>query len=218
MDAKKALKDRRSIRGFENRPVPRQIIEEVLTLATRSISAANIQPWEIMVLTGEVLRQVCEENMACYGTPEDNPFPPLSGIYRQRSVEVAKKLFAAMEISREDKEKRLWWSKRGYRFFDAPVGIVLCMEHSDEAERFIFDMGCLAQNICIAAMEYGLGTCVAHQPVEYERGLRKYLKIPDNKGLVCGIALGYPDPSFPANQVVSPREELDHVVTWFGFP
>jgi len=91
------------------------------------------------------------------------------------------------------------------------------MDKELDPSSYRFDMGCLAQNICLAAMEYGLGTCVAIQPVEYERGLRRYAGIPEEKRMVVGIAIGYPDPDFPANGVVSPREELDNVVTWCGF-
>lgn len=219
MEVKEAISRRKAIRGFLDKPVPREILQEVLQLATRAVSAVNAQPWEIAVITGEILKTIREDNMDCINTgiPEDNPFPSVTGIYRQRSIQIAKQLFAAMDISRDDREKRKWWGSRGYRYFDAPAGIVLYMDKELDTEYFRFDMGCLAQNICIAAMEFGLGTCVAYQPVEYERGLRKYLKIPDNKKLICGIAVGYPDWNFPANQVISTRESLDNIVKWYGY-
>ncbi|WP_294145596.1 nitroreductase [uncultured Clostridium sp.] len=219
MDVKDAINGRKAIRGFLDKPVPREILQEVLQLAARAVSAVNAQPWEIAVITGETLKFIRNDNMDSVnsGGPEDNPFPGVSGIYRQRSIQVAKQLFSAMDIARDDKEKRTWWGSRGYRFFDAPVGIVLYMDKELDSECFRFDMGCIAQNICIAAMEFDLGTCVAYQPIEYERGLRKYLKIPDNKKLICGIAIGYPDWEFSANQVISMRESVDDIVKWYGY-
>ena len=43
------------------------------------------------------------------------------GAYRQRQVDIAKQLFAAMGIAREDAVKQQDWVMRGFRHFDAPV-------------------------------------------------------------------------------------------------
>ena len=66
-------------------------------------------------------------------------------------------------------------------------------------------------------MEYGLETCVEIQAVMYQKGLRKYTDIPQNKKFVIGIAIGYPDENFPANSVKSDRAELDEITSWYGF-
>lgn len=64
-------------------------------------------------------------------------------------------------------------------------------------------------------MEYGLGTCVQEQAVNYHRGIREILGIPMNKQPIIGIALGYPDTNFPANSVVAPREPLEQITKWY---
>ena len=46
---------RRSIRGYLKKPVPRALIEEVLTLAMRSPSSMNTQPYHFHVISGEPL-------------------------------------------------------------------------------------------------------------------------------------------------------------------
>ena len=218
MELKKALEERRAIRGFTSEPVSQETLREVLRLGTRAVSAVNSQPWEFAVVTGDVLKALCEDNIACLqeNLPKDlqNRYP--DGVYRTRRIDLAKQLFASMEIERGDTEKRNWWSQRGYRFFDAPAGIILYMDRSVDS-MYRFDVGCVAQNICVAAMEFGLGTCVAYQVVEYERGLRQILNIPESKELICGIAIGYPDWTFPANNVGSPRENVDAITTWYGF-
>lgn len=51
----------------------------------------------------------------------------------------------------------------------------------------------------------------------YQETLRRNLHIPENKRIVCGIAIGYPDWEFPANQVISTRVPVDEITTWCGF-
>lgn len=219
MEIREAILKRRSIRGFKDTPVSKEIIEDILRTATRAVSANNTQPWEFAVITGEMLKKIGEENVKSFvgGEAEDKEDTEFSGVYRQRLVGVAKQLFAAMDIAREDKEKRFWWMQRGFGFFDAPAAIILYMDESlDEAE-CRFDMGCVAQNICLAAMEHGIGTCVENQAIMYQKALRKYLDIPESKVFVTGIALGYPDPDFPANDVISEREDIDNITGWYGF-
>lgn len=218
MELKKAINERRSVRGYKNEPVSKEILEKVLRLATRAISAENTQPWEIAVISGDVLKKIGEMNAQSYLNDEEVDYEEASfdGVYRQRKIGVAKQLFGAMEIAREDKEKRRWWTTRGFKFFDAPAAFIIYMD-DELSDLCKFDIGCLTQNICLAAMEYGLETCVEIQAVMYQKGLRKYTDIPENKKFVIGIAIGYPDEDFPANGVKSDRAELDEITSWYGF-
>ncbi len=50
------LLGRRSVRGYKPDPVPKALIEEILTLAMRSPSSMNTQPWNFTVISGEALR------------------------------------------------------------------------------------------------------------------------------------------------------------------
>lgn len=217
MELREAILQRRSVRGFLEKAVARDTLEEVLKLAQRAVSSKNSQPWLVHVVTGEALQKLGADNVARLrrGEPTVTSEVPLSGVYRQRQVTVGKQLFGVMDIQREDKEKRDAWTERGYRFFDAPAMILVCMEKS-LSDAYRFDLGCFVQNLCIAAMEYGLGTCVEYQAVYYENGLREYLALPEEQIPVVGIAIGYPDPTFPANDVVTEREALENFVCWYG--
>ena len=219
MELKQAILTRKSIRGFLDRPVPKEIIEDVLKTASRAVSANNTQPWEFAVMTGDVMKKGAADNMERFekGEAEDFPDIPFEGVYRTRQVEVAKQLFGAMDIARGDREKRHWWMGRGFRFFDAPAAIILMMDASLDETACRFDLGCVAQNICLAAMEHGLGTCVEDQAIMYQTGLREILRIPESKRFVSGIAIGYADPDFPANSVVSERADISEVTSWYGF-
>lgn len=219
MELRQAMMERRSIRGFKDTPVPKDVIRDILKMATRAVSANNNQPWEFAVVTGSLLRKIGAANVQSfvYGAAPDYEDTEFEGVYRRRQIDVAKQLFGAMEIAREDKEKRYQWLQRGFRFFDAPVAVILYMDDSLRESAARFDMGCVAQSICLAAMEYGIGTCVEDQAINYQKALREELGIPDTKRFVTGIAMGYPDWEFPANNIVSAREELDKITSWYGF-
>lgn len=51
MQTLKAIKNRRSIRDFTPRPLPRNLIEELIECARLAPSAKNVQPWEFVVVT-----------------------------------------------------------------------------------------------------------------------------------------------------------------------
>jgi nitroreductase len=122
-----------------------------------------------------------------------------------------------MDISREDKTKRAAWLERGFRFFDAPVGIHLLTDktHSDTGP--LLDLGAAMQTICLAALNFGLGTCIEDQGVLYPEVLREIAQIPENKKIIIAIAIGYPDWDFPANALKCDRVSLENNTRWMGF-
>lgn len=218
-----AIRARKSIRGFKSDPVDRSIIQKILQTAVRAPSAMNTQPWEFVVITGTLLdrmrEQIAEKLNAGAPMQPDHPVVgwPNNSIYRKRQVTLAKQLFSLMDIKREDKEKRTWWLERGFRFFDAPVAIIVVTDRSLSESGPLFDIGAVVNNICLAALEYGLGTCIEDQGVLYPEVIRELAGIPDSKRLMIAVALGYPDPEFPANRVESEREPVETITTWIGF-
>ena len=102
---------RRSIRGYKPDPVPRKLIEEVLTLAMRAPTSMNTQPWHFYVITGEPLNRIRAGNTErmVAGVPQSREFrsgPAFAGVHRERQIGVAKQLFSAMGIARDDKDAR----------------------------------------------------------------------------------------------------------------
>lgn len=47
------LKKRRSVRNFDNRPVPEDLLTEIIDCARLAPTARNIQPWEFIVVTNK---------------------------------------------------------------------------------------------------------------------------------------------------------------------
>ena len=54
MEFQDLVRTRRSIRGYQNKPVPRALIEEIIEVAKGAPSSMNSQPWHVHVLTGDV--------------------------------------------------------------------------------------------------------------------------------------------------------------------
>jgi len=222
MDIIEAVRKRKSIRGYKPDPVPREVLEQILELASQAPSAMNTQPWEFTVLSGEVLENVRRSNVDLLnsGVPPNPEHVvtswPKESIYRQRQVDLAKQLFQLMDIPREDKEKRAKWLERGFRYFDAPAAIIISTDRCLSESGPLLDIGAAIQTICLAALHFGLGTCIEDQGTMYPQVLRTYAHIPESKRIIAAIAIGYPDWDFPANRVESERESVKNVTTWVG--
>lgn len=57
MEALEAIRTRRSVRSFTAKPVPKEIIKEIIDGARLAPSANNIQPWEFVVVTDQATRE-----------------------------------------------------------------------------------------------------------------------------------------------------------------
>jgi nitroreductase len=217
------VRTRKSVRGFRQDPVPRETIEEIIEVAKRAPSSMNTQPWHIHVLTGAPLDEVRRRNMeAMAGGAKVNRDIPMhgeyDGVHRQRQVDIAKKLFAAMGIERDDKPRRTDWVLRGFRQFDAPVSLVLCYDRVLQGGAVgYFDLGALCYGIVLAAWDRGLGTVINGQGIMRSDIMRDVAQIPEDQAIMTCIAMGFPDDSFPANAVVSDRESNEKFVRYVGF-
>ena len=171
MDFETLVQSRKSVRGFKKKPVPRAVIEEILEVAKRAPSSMNTQPWHVHVLTGEPLEEVrrrnMEEMMAGAKAKRDIvSHGEYQGVHRARQVDIAKKLFGAMGIARDDKPMRQDWVLRGFRQFDAPVSLVLAYDRElDPGAVVHFDLGALCYGIVLAAWDRGLGSVINGQGI-----------------------------------------------------
>ena len=221
MDIIEAIRARKSIRGYKPDPVPKETLREILDIATRSPSAMNTQPWEITVITGEVLDNIRNGNIEMLNSGvrphAEVTYKPFEGKYRQRQIDLAIQIFNLMDITREDKQRRAEWAQRGFRLFDAPAAFILCMDKwFDESRLNMLDLGAITQTICLTALNYGLGTCTNDQGIMFPEVVRKFAHIPESKRIVICIAIGYPNWDFPANKLEAKREGVESFVTWYG--
>ena len=217
------VKGRRSIRGYLDKPVPKVLVREVLEMAMRAPTSYNTQPWNFFAVAGEALDKIRKGNVEniLAGVP-DSREPRYHGEYegehRARQIGVAKQLFGAMGIVREDKAGRQDWVMRGFRQFDAPVSIVVTYDKSIRGGDIgPFDCGGVVNALVNAAWSRGLGCVINSQGIMQSPVVREHAQIPDDQSIMICVAMGWPDESFPANAVVSERKSVDEAARFVGF-
>lgn len=223
MEYKDVVMGRRSIRGFQDKAVPKELIQDILKMAMRAPTSLNTQPWNFYVVTGEPLDLIrkgnVERNLA--GVPDSREFrggPGYKDAHRERQIGVAIQLFQAMGIERHDKEKRQDWVLRGFRQFDAPVSIVITYDKSIHGSDIApFDCGGVVNSLVNAAWSEGLGCVINSQGIMQSPVVREHAHIPDDQVIMICVAMGWPDDSFPANAVVSQRKSVDEGAVFVGF-
>jgi nitroreductase len=214
---------RRSTRGYKSDPVPQQLIKEILTLAMRAPSSMNTQPWNFYVITGEPLNRIRAGNTErmVAGVPQSREFrtgSAFEGVHRERQIGVAKQLFAAMGIARDDAERRQDWVLRGFRQFDAPVCVIITYDKVlADSDDTAFDCGAVTTALVNAAWSRGLGCVINSQGIMQSPVVREHAGIADDQVIMKAIALGWPDEDFPANAVVSERKSVDEAAVFVGF-
>jgi len=98
-----------------------------------------------------------------------------------------------------------------FDFFGAPLAGIVCM-HRDLGPADALSVGMYLQTLLLALTARGLGTCVEVSVAGYPDVVRTELKIPPELTIICGLAVGYSDPEFPANKLRIGRDPVaNHV-------
>jgi len=201
------VRERHSTRMFlRDKPVPRELLDEALELAMRAPSNSNIQPWRVFITSGPRRDRLVEALLeaASAGFPETMGIPEAFLPLRQ---ELGALVYGSMGIARHDKESRRLARLRNWEFFRAPVGAVVCM-HRDLGLVDSLGVGMFLQTLVLALTERGVGACVQVSIAEFADVVRTQLEIPDELQVLCGLSIGYPDPSFPGNNLDTPRNPV----------
>ena len=215
MDLLKAIRERKSIRAFKSDPVPRERVEEILNLTIHAPSAINLQPWEFIVVTGEekerlsrrLIKAYREKKISC-GPDTVKPLPKTYGKRGAKTLELMNPLFEEMGINSDQ-----LINEGSCRFYGAPVAIILCLDDAFSKARLV-DIGIALGYFILTAHDFGLSTCPIGLITAYEDEIKDLLNIPENKNVVIGLALGYPDWDIPINRFKSPRDSLEKFVRW----
>jgi nitroreductase len=219
MNIVEAINARHSVRAFKPDPVPREILEELLTVSLRSPSWANTQTWEFSVVGGEVMKEL-RDALAAKAFAQDDRTPAIAypewpSPFKERRRENGIRLYKALGIGRDDEDKKLQWFVDMYRFFDAPNAIYIYTE-AGLSEWTIMNVGIIAQTISLAVLHFGLGAVMLAAGVNYPEVARRVLKLPESKQLWIALAIGYPDTQAKANLFRSNRAPLHEICTWHG--
>jgi nitroreductase len=195
---------RRSVRGFLDRPVPAELLEQVLTVAATAPSGSNTQPWRVFVLTGSRLAALGGALQAAYlgdepRRPEYEHYAsPLPELYYGRRRECGWGLYGTLGIARGERDRSKAYRATNYNFFSAPVGMVFTIHRQLNLGSWL-DYGMFLQTAMLAARSVGLHTCVEGSIAEYPDIVRLHLSPGADELILCGMALGYADPAAPIN-------------------
>ena len=221
-----AITSRMSARAFTQQPVPRDMLEAILQVASRAPSGTNTQPWKVYVLQGaardSLVDKVCAAHDAIRAQPElaaqyqeTYDYYPTQWVspYIDRRRENGWSLYGLLGIGKADKDKMHAQHQRNYRFFDAPVGLMFTLDKV-MGRGSLVDYGMFLQTIMVAARARGLHTCPQAAWNGFSKIILPHIGAGEQEMLVCGMALGWADANDKVNTLVTPREPVAAFTHW----
>jgi nitroreductase len=226
---------RRSIRDFLDKPVPHELIHEILKEALEAPSSSNTQPFQVVYATGETLRKIGEELTEKYQATlrirKQNVFQKLRivakhklkvnkvyetiqgkypGVYQERRIKTAVGLYKVLGIKKEERKKRDEHMTRNFHFFGAPAAMWFFVDPRMKYTALV-DAGILMQNIMLSATSKGLGTCPQGSLNLWRQPVDRYFEVPDGFELVCGLSIGFPSDD-PVNSYRPEKISVDELL------
>ncbi len=211
-----AITSRHSMRAFLPTPVPRALIEDLLTVAARAPSGTNTQPWQVHVLTGAAKTALTADIVLAFDDPVERALHTEPYVYYptewrspyiDRRRKVGWDLYGLLGIGKTDKARMHSQHRRNYHFFDAPVGLMFTIDSVMQQGSWL-DYGMFLQNVMVAARGRGLHTCPQAAFTPFHRIIKRHLGVGDEQTLVCGMSLGYADMTAVENTLVTEREPV----------
>jgi coenzyme F420-0:L-glutamate ligase / coenzyme F420-1:gamma-L-glutamate ligase len=185
-----ALKERRSVRKYQPKPVPKELILKILQAAGAAPSAHNSQSYRFIILEdARVKRELAEAMAKMWAADMEKDGQPMNADRRRERVD---------------------------RFAKAPCLILACTTsvdglpvYADERRSCVRDLamqslGAAIENLLLAAHALGLGGCWYAAPCFCKETVRIVLKIPHEVEPQAFVVLGYAaeKPSAPLKKAV----------------
>ena len=221
-----AITSRMSARAFTQQEVSRELITEILQVASRAPSGTNTQPWKVYVLQGatrdSLVDKVCAAHEAMRGNPdvakqytEQYDYYPAQWVspYIDRRRENGWSLYGLLGIGKADKDRMHEQQQRNFKFFDAPVGLMFTIDPI-MGRGSLLDYGMFIQNIMLAARARGLHTCPQAAWNGFHSIILPHIGAGEGEMMVCGMSLGYADESDKVNTLVTPRVPVNEFTHW----
>ncbi len=170
MDIYQLIKKRRSIRAYEPKEIPPDVLQRVLEAGMWAASGKNLQNWRFFILRGEKRQEYLQFSQKSWLSIKDN----LEKQLKPSLYKFTERFF--------------------YTLGDAPIVIMAFAElnNQDHPQTQVGNVYLAVQNMVLAAEHEGLGSCIMGSPLEVEKDVRKFLGVErEDWKLVCGLTLGY---------------------------
>lgn len=215
MDVFEAIKERRSIRAYEDKLVESETVREILEAAVHAPSALNLQPWEFIVVMNEERKRLSRRLLKAYKERQIGCGPSAETRLHEKFAVRMNATFGAMknEIESASVDYEAFINEGSLDFYGAPVAIIICMDRS-LSKYHILSIGAALGYLILAAHARGLGTCPIGLINAYADEVKDALNIPEEKEVILGVALGYPNWNSPLNAFRTPRDNVDEVIRW----
>lgn len=207
------MRDRHSVRTFLPTPVPRDILRQSFALAQQTASNSNCQPWRLKILIGDALQRLSSALLDAVKAGIEPNTAPIPGNFRHYRSEFGHLLYGpeGYNIPKEDKDAAEIARCRNYKFFDAPVGMIVYMDKS-LADVDMMCVGMYMQSLSLLLGERGVSCCWQVSIAGYSDVVRKELGIGDEMLILSGGAVGYEAEGAKPNRIRSARDAWsDHV-------
>jgi len=205
------MKKRHSVRKFQSKEIPEDILKSIISTSLRTPSWANSQPWNIYVVSGKALEEIRKiwitknnENIKGY-----SDVPPVHRTeFSERAQQSMNHTFSKLGIFVDDPNLEKFM-KYQHILFNAPTVVYLTL-NKGYSKWSIYDLGALGMSIMLSAIDREIDSIVAYELIKYPDVLRKVAKISENEDIIIGIALGYEENEI-CNKYRSDRNSLDEV-------
>lgn len=193
METMEAIMSRRSVRKWQDKEVPREVLEKVIEAGRFAPSGMNMQKTHFLVVrkkeTLDALAKLVEKEFAAM---EDNPV-------------THKNFFGAIRQSK----------RGGYVFHYNPPALVITCNQKGHGNA-LPDTSCALENMFLAATDMGLGTCWINQLywLQKNKNIIAFLHdlgMKDDEESFGSMSIGYPPEGLPARK---PAPRKGNEVTW----
>ncbi|MGB9755237.1 MAG: nitroreductase [Desulfurella sp.] len=219
MAVSESILKRKSTRAFLNKPVEKEVLYKLFDIARFAPSGHNVQPWEVLVLSGHTKQKLSDALVEAVKSGIERQYDYIYEVkdtpqfIKDRRKACNTRVFEYKHIDPKDKIALQEHILENFRFFDAPVELLLLREKNLGENTFI-DIGIMAQTIMLLALDFGLATCPKTSIAAYAPVIKKTLNIPENKIIVMGISIGYPNNTSYINNMRMDRITVEDFVTF----
>jgi nitroreductase len=210
---------RYSCRAYRPDPVPRAVVEQIVTAAGRVPSWCNAQPWQVIVTDKpetDRFRDALFAHASQNGSQPDLDWPKqYTGAYRDRRRTCGWQLYEAVGVEKGDRAASAAQMMENFRLFGAPHVAIVTSE-ADLGPYGVMDCGGFLTAFTLAAQALGVATIPQAAVAGHGRFVHEFFGIPDTRLVLAAISFGYEDTGHPANAFRTERAPLDDVLDWRG--